>query len=94
MQHKDSHGPPYKKKSNQEEECAKGQKNDQTRVILTTQEILDLLDTDPNALRAKFPRFHIDQSTIDIAVDWSNTSSCDGCLEQVADILRLSLEQL
>ena len=61
--------------------------------IPSTVEIVELIINDPDTLREMFPSQHIEQTTIDIAVDWSNTR-CDGCLPQVAKLIRLSLEGL
>ena len=68
----------------QEEAC-----QERTR-ILTIQEVLTLIESDPNKLRGYLPKEHIDQMTIDIAVEWSD-SDCESCLEQVADILAISI---
>lgn len=97
-QPKEDHGYQKAPKKNHEQEDASENSKDQTQIhktrgLLTEDDILKLIKEDPDSLRSRLPKDHIDQTTIDIAVDWSNTSSCDSCLEQVAELLRKSLEQ-
>lgn len=55
-------------------------------------EIIDLVRSDPDSLKERFPAGHPERETIDIAVAWSE-DDCPGCLTQVAELIKLSLEK-
>ena len=64
-----------------------------TSFLLETSEVIDLIINNPDVLHKMFPKVHPEHETIDIAHECSKTN-CIGCLDQVADLIRLSMEKL
>ena len=76
-----------------EEEEVVGLEEGKEEEVIDIEEIMDMLKYDPESLKEMFPIDHPEQSTIDIAVDWSNTG-CDSYLLEVADLIKHSLESM